>query len=151
MKINFTKKQYRSLIDLIYLGDFMVNGIRTTDRVKEYDELREYIYSFAKQMGQDDIIEHDKERNKYFETREFETGKVESYMEDYDNEVFWTELSARLAERDLDRLEKITGKASDPDLRLKKYWSKEDEYNREFEQNGLNNVEVSLRSNSEKD
>lgn len=151
MKINLTKKQYRNLIDLIYLGDFMVNGIRTDDKVKEYDELREYIYSFAKQMGQDDIIEHDKERNKYFETREYEMGKVEGYIKDYDNEVFWTELETRLADRDLERTEKLTGKVSDPDLRLKEYWTREDEYNREFAHNGLNNVEVRLRKNVEKD
>jgi len=51
MKINFTKKQYRSLIDLIHLGDMVVSGIRTDDTVEEYEELREYIYSFSKQMG----------------------------------------------------------------------------------------------------
>lgn len=149
MKINFTKKQYRPLIDLIFLGELMVNGIRTTDRVEEYDELREYIYSFAKQMGQEDIIEYDKKYNKHFETREYETGKVEEYIQDHANEAFWTELPSRLAERDIDRLQKLTGEKPDSQESLQKIWSREEEYQQEFEKNGLRNVKVDFRKSND--
>ncbi|WP_423188357.1 hypothetical protein ACO1PF_07015 [Alkalibacterium sp. f15] len=142
MKINFTKKQYRSLIDLIHLGDMVVNGIRTDDTVEEYEELREYIYSFAKQMGQEDNIKYDKEYDRHFETREYESGKVQEYIEDYDDEIFWTELASRLATRDTQKLIMLTGEISDKDEDLKKYWSREDIYQKEFEENGLRNVSV---------
>lgn len=57
-----TKKEYRKLIDLIYLGEMAVNGIRTgNDNIEDYEELREYIYSFSKQMGCEDIIRFDKQ------------------------------------------------------------------------------------------
>lgn len=147
MKINLTKKQYRSLIDLMYMGDMMVNGIRTTDRVEEYEELREYIYSFAKQMGYDNIIEYDKKDNKHYETRDYETGKVEEYIEDYDNEIFWTALPSRLADRDLHRMQKLTGEITDREERLRKVWAREEEYQNEFEKNGLRNVEVKFQDN----
>ena len=49
MKINFTKKQYRRLIDSVFLGDMVINGIRIQEeQIKEYEELRKYIYSFSK-------------------------------------------------------------------------------------------------------
>lgn len=149
MKINFTNKQYRSLIDLIFLGEMMVNGIRTTDRVEEYDELREYIYSFAKQMGHEDLIKFDKKYNQHFETREYETGKVEEYIDDYDNEIFWTELPSRLAERDIDRLQKLTGENLDSEDRLRKVWSREEVYQDEFEKNDLRNVEVEFHKSKD--
>ncbi|OJF94646.1 hypothetical protein [Alkalibacterium sp. 20] len=145
MKINFTKKQYRSLIDLIHLGDMVVNGIRTDDTVEEYEELREYIYSFAKQMGQEDNIKYDKEYDMHFETREYESGKVQEYIEDYDDEIFWTELASRLATRDTQKLIMLTGEISDKDEDLKKYWSREDIYQKEFEENGLRNVVVDFK------
>jgi len=144
MKINFSKKQYRSLIDLVYLGEMVVNSIRTDDRVKEYDELREYIYSFAEQMGQGDIIEYDKKYNMHFETKAYETGKVEEYTNAYDEEVFWTELASRLAERDMQRLIMMSGETFEKDEGLRKFWAREDVYQTEFEENGLNNVKVEL-------
>lgn len=147
MKINFTNKQYRSLIDLIYLGDMMVNGIRSDDRVEEYEELREHIYSFAKKMGQEDIIEYDKKYDQHFETREYETGKVQEYIDEYDENVFWTELASRLAERDMVSVQKLTGNISDGEERLNKFWSREDVYKDEFEENGLRNVDVEFYKN----
>ncbi|MCC5894091.1 MAG: hypothetical protein JJU16_01385 [Alkalibacterium sp.] len=145
MKINLTKNQYRSLIDLVHLGDMMVNGIRTTDKIEEYEELREYIYSFAKQMGCGDCIKYDAKYGMHFETRDFETGKIEEYISEYDNEVFWTELPSRLADRDIIRLQKLTGEITDREERLRKVWAKEEEYQVEFENNGLENVEVKFQ------
>lgn len=149
MKINLTKKQYRSLIDLVHMGDMMVNGIRTTDKVEEYEELREYIYSFAKQMGCEDIVKYDAKYGMHFETRDFETGKIQEYISEYDNEVFWTELPSRLADRDIIRLQKLTGELTDREEWLRKVWAKEEEYQIEFETNGLENVEVKFQSNKE--
>ena len=35
MKINFTKKQFRTLIDLIYAGELVINGHRLPDDIEE--------------------------------------------------------------------------------------------------------------------
>lgn len=146
MKINFTKKEYRTLVDLIFLGDMVVNGIRVgDDNVKEYEELREYIYSFAKQMGCEDIIQFDKEFNQHFETREYDESKVQDYLTEYDNEVFWSEISSRLAMRDIDRTQRISAEEHEPQEVIKKIWSREEVYLKEFEKNGLKNVNVDFQ------
>ena len=46
MEIKFTKEQYENLMKLVYLGNWMINAIRTDDRVKKYDELKHYIFFF---------------------------------------------------------------------------------------------------------
>lgn len=150
MKINITKKQYLALIELLYLGDFMVNGIRSgDDYVEEYNDLREYIYSFAKQMGYDHLIEKDNADGKYYETREFEDGIVSEYKKEYDEEVFWTELAYKLGMRDVERLHKLkTGKV-DRETFLREVWSKEDVYLEELMKNGLQNVKVMFPKDSQ--
>lgn len=146
MKINFTKKEYRTLVDLIFLGDMVVNGIRAgDDNVKEYEELREYIYSFAKQMGCEDIIKFDKQFNQHFETREFEESKVQNYLTEYANEVFWSEMASRLAMRDIERIQRISAKELDHQEVLENVWSREETYLEEFEKNELKNVNVEFK------
>ncbi|MDG5789364.1 hypothetical protein QA612_18035 [Evansella sp. AB-P1] len=42
------------------------------ERHKKYDELCDYIYSFAKDFGYDDLIEYDKSLNRYLPTLKFD-------------------------------------------------------------------------------
>lgn len=145
MKINITKKQYLSLIELIFLGDFMVNGIRVGDeQVKEYDELKNYLFSYAKKMGYENLIEPGTKKNEYYETREFEDGVAFKYIHDYDEEIFWTELASRLAFRDAGRLQKLAAEKMDRDSFLREGWSRENVYHEEFEKNGLDNIHVNF-------
>lgn len=146
MKINFTKKEYRKLIDLIHLGDMVVNGIRTgDDMIEEYQELREYIYSFSKQMGCEDIIQFDKQFNQHFETRDYDESQVNDYLEEYNNEVFWTEIASRLAMRDIGRMQQMGAEEPDPHKSLENIWKREEIYLEEFEKNSLENVKVEFK------
>lgn len=146
MKINFTKKEYRTLVDLIFLGEMVVNGIRVgDDKIEEYDELREYVYSFAKQMGCEDIIQFDKHFNQHFETREYEESKVQDYLTEYNNVVFWDEIAGRLAMRDIERTRKMSAKELNHREIMKNVWSREETYLEEFEKYGLKNVNVEFQ------
>ena len=56
MKINFTKKQYKQLLDLVYLGEWTANSSKEADeRNEEYSALFRYICSFAKEFGLDEL------------------------------------------------------------------------------------------------
>ena len=39
MQIELTKKQYRRLLDLVYIGNWVLNSTRGTDRFSDYDEV----------------------------------------------------------------------------------------------------------------
>ena len=102
MEIKFTKEQYENLMKLVYLGNWMINAIRTDDRVKKYDEIKHYIFSFAKDAGLDRYIDYDEKSGKYYPSIELEEdAEIEQYMDDYNDENFWEELIHNLARRDL--------------------------------------------------
>ena len=94
MEIKFTKEQYENLIKLVYLGNWMVNAIRggaeNEVRVKKYDDMEKYVFSFAKDFGLDNFVEYDEEHKEYFATRELEEETdIAQYIQDYDENAFW--------------------------------------------------------------
>lgn len=110
MKINFTKAEYKALIELLYMGDWMANAftINSDDEPKEYTDLLQKVYSYAKQMGYEDDMEYAKEYDQYFPTHKFEPQSgVTEKIDKYDNESFWQNLIDRMSERDICNQHKI--------------------------------------------
>jgi len=145
MKINFSKKQFENLIKLVYLGNWMINAIRVGDeKIKKYDEIEQYIYSFAKDFGLEKYIEFSKKYNKFFPARELEEGTdVEQYREEYDNETFWEDLIDRLTRRDfVKKYGEETVKKMSLEERIEKEYPFEEKYRNEFEKNGIENLKV---------
>ncbi len=99
MRINFTKREYRRLLELVYLGDWMLNARDVADNPETADhrELRRKLYSYYKDMQCEDLIEP--AADDLYETRQFEDA-VQEMVRQYDEETFWDELAWRLADRD---------------------------------------------------
>ncbi|MDP3149313.1 MAG: hypothetical protein Q8N83_09325 [Ignavibacteria bacterium] len=144
MKINFTKKEYVALIDLLEMADWVLNAHKTetpgADNV--YQGLIQKIYSFSKEMGCEDLIEYDEKLHEYFPTGEFdETSETMQFIEDYNNDTFWDELISRLVNRDL--LNEM-GQKKLHEMSLDLFFAKqtplEEKYSIEFETNGLKNL-----------
>lgn len=141
VKIEFTEEQFKALLKLGYLGNYMINGIRTQpNRFKEFDNLVERIYSFAQKAGCSDYIEYDKEDKAYHPASKLEE-EVDDFIDDYDDNVFWEELILRLSQRDL-RREYGTEAVENMELRerLQKQTELEKVYLEEFEDNGIENI-----------
>jgi hypothetical protein len=145
MKINFTKKEYKTLLELIYIGDWIVNSNNTEkDITKEkYDEITQKIYSYAKDFGCENLVKYEANYDKYYETREFEDSETHEYIEEYENNSFWESLISRLAERDL--MQEISpadlGNIDHED-RITKMHDKEQKWSLEFEKNGIKNLKI---------
>ena len=41
MNIELTSKEYRLLLDMVYIGNWILNSTRTDDRIEDYDLLQE--------------------------------------------------------------------------------------------------------------
>ena len=39
MKIELTEQQFRYLLDLVYIGNWVINSTRENDRIQEYDQV----------------------------------------------------------------------------------------------------------------
>ena len=74
MKIELTKEQYKTLLTVMYCGEWMLNSHKTTDDKisKNTENLEQLIFSFAKEAGLEKWIEFDDKFKKYFPTADME-------------------------------------------------------------------------------
>ena len=91
-------------------------------------------------MGYEDLIEYSSEYDKFFETRKFDESGIQDYVDEYDENVFWSELALRLAKRDVIR--EVEADEIGGDDYLLRVLHKEELYQDEFYENGLQNVIV---------
>ncbi len=146
MKIELTKKQYWDLMRGMYMADWMANAI-CDEGMKEDDgikEARDYIFSFAKEMGYEDFAEYDGELGKYFATLDMDDEPAtRALIERYDDHVFWEEIAERLGERDFFRkytheeIQTMTDKE-----RFMKRMECQIIWEEEFEKHGVERLEV---------
>src|SRR3989344_883332 len=96
MKINLTKKQYWNLIRATYMADWMANAICESD-MKQDDgikEIRDYVFSVAKEMGYEKFVEYGGVRGRYYATFDLDDEpSIRTLIKRYDESSAWDELS----------------------------------------------------------
>ena len=145
MKIHFSKKEYRLLLDMLGVADWIMNShiVPPDEGHKAHDELKSKLMSHYKEMGAEDIIEHDEQLNGYYELNAYEEYLHDKFIDPYDDETFWEELIDRLSERDL--VSKIGEEAlcnMDAMKRMKHLGEISDFYAQEFEEHGLSHLHI---------
>ena len=45
MRIDLTPKEFRRLLDLVYIGNWVLNSTRGEDRFQDYDDVESKIFS----------------------------------------------------------------------------------------------------------
>ena len=146
MKIELTKNEYRLLLDYMYLGDWIINGHQSDERrdTEEYEMLLQKLYSYAKDMGFEALIDADRDSNKYTPTSYYEeTSRVSEFIEEYDNDCFWDVLISRLAERDIyEQVEKEALQSMSSEEYMERTAPVEEAYYREFRRRGLDRLRL---------
>lgn len=141
MKLELTDKQYRDLIELLYLGNWIANASRTgaegDERIEKYEKIQDYILSQAKHFRAEDIV--NEEGNEFYTTRNFEEPLM-PIVEEYDEYTFWEQISSNLAKRDL--LREIGPVRQLKDEHRERMYEIEEQYEVEFEKNGLKNLVI---------
>jgi hypothetical protein len=144
MKINFTKKEYQTLVEMLLVADWVITGHEEEERetTKPYKELRKKVLSHHKEMGMADAFEYSPEHDEYFETAAYEAnGPHMRFIDEYDEQVFWEELATRLAHRDIAAEETLSVKEPLGETELtKKLVELIARYEEEFAENGLDNI-----------
>ncbi len=146
MKINITKKEYRLLLDILYLSDWMLT-VHDSEEVPEkekYQDVIQKFYSYAEEMGYENLIEADKTSKKYYETKEYEdVSEVNEIIGNYNNATFWDDLVSRLAVRDAEETKgnDAVNKMS-PEEKRQLLHSLKERYHEEFMTNDLANLKI---------
>jgi len=146
VKIDLTEKEYRLLLDFVFMASWMIDSHHPDGRddVEEYDMLLQKLYSFAAGMGCEDLVDADTKTNEYSPTRHYEeTTRAFDFIEEYDGDAFWNALISRLAERDV--YEQIEEDRRDS-IGIEEFWQRsepiENAYFEEFRQHALDRLRV---------
>ena len=133
MNIDLTGKEFRRLLDMVYIGNWILNSTRTTDRFEDYDLVQEKLFSLCAKNGKPSLVQT--WHGHVFPSRAYEDGGIHEAIADYEDAVFFDILAEELARRDM-----ISDGLDDTDtealaLRM-------DEYMSEFEKNGIANLRL---------
>jgi len=142
VKIEFSADQFRALVELAYLGSWMVNGIRApAEQVERYSQVEQYLFSLADRFGLRDVTEMYEPLGAWVPTHAFEERMAERIAE-YDNQTFWDELVERLADRDVFVEYGEAFRALPVEQQIAKREPVVERYEREFETHGLDRVRI---------
>lgn len=51
MQIELTEKEFRRLLDMVYIGNWVLNSCREDDRFEDYDNLEEKLFALCPEHG----------------------------------------------------------------------------------------------------
>ncbi len=55
MQIELKKKEFRRLLDLAYIGNWILNSIRGEDRFRDYDRVESLLFEKAREIGWENL------------------------------------------------------------------------------------------------
>ena len=134
MQMELTEKQYRRLLDLVYIGNWVLNSTRGDDRIREYDEVESAVFAECLRHGMPKLVEL--YQGELIPSRAFAEGGIHEAILAYEDAVFFEILAQELALRDMED----SGHANDEEELENRF----EDYLGEFEQNGTENITVNM-------
>ncbi|MDR1299530.1 MAG: hypothetical protein LBJ84_04690 [Oscillospiraceae bacterium] len=134
MDIKLTATEYRRLLDMVYIGNWVLNSARGDDRIDDYDKVESRVFSYC--MGRAPTLV-DIEEGEVVPSNAFIDGGIHEAIAAYEDAMFFEILAEELARKDME-IDEI-----EPD-NVDELANRIDEYIEEFEQNGMNNVSLNI-------
>ena len=135
MDLHLTDKQYRRLLDLVYIGNWILNSTRGEDRFRDYDEVESLVFSHCLEHGMTSLVELF--NGEIIPSRAFAEGGIHEAIMAYEDVTFFEILAEELALRDLDA-ERATAENYDEVM------DRMEQYMGEFEAHGTDHISVDL-------
>ena len=57
MQIELSNKEFRRLLDLVYMGNWVLNSTRGEDRFQDYDDLESKLFGLCRSSGMGVLVE----------------------------------------------------------------------------------------------
>ena len=135
MNIELTQKEFRHLLDLAYIGNWVLNSTRGLDRFEAYDLLQEKLFALASKNGMPELAQVF--MGHIFPSQAYEEGGIHEAIADYEDAVFFDILAEELARRDMSEEQLSPDDIGELTARM-------DTYMTEFENNGIENISLNL-------
>lgn len=115
MQIELTSKEFRRLLDLVYMGNWVLNSIRGDDRFQDYDNVESKLFALCRQHKMDALVED--WNGIPIPSRAYAEGGIQEAIACYEDAVFYEILAEELSRRDMnyaeitdDNYEEIVGR-----------------------------------------
>ena len=135
MELKLSKKQLRRLLDMVYIGNWVLNSTRGDQRFTDYDEVESLVFGQAALEGMSSLAEL--YQGEIVPSRAFVEGGIHDAIEEYENNIFFDILAEDLARRDMEG-------APIDETNYAELASRIDAYINEFEEHGTDNILVDL-------
>lgn len=99
MHIELSTKEFRMLLDMVYIGNWILNSTRGSARFAEYDNLESKLFALCRTNGMD-VLAEDWE-NTVIPSRAYQEGGIQEVIGLYEDTVFYEILAEELSRRDM--------------------------------------------------
>ena len=133
MEIKLSEKQFRRLLDLVYIGNWVLNSTRGDQRFRDYDEVESLVFAKAILEGMPSLAAF--YQGEVVPSRAFIEGGIHEAIADYEGAVFFEILAEDLARRDMNDVPIDESNFEELNNRIETYIS-------EFEAHGTDNITI---------
>ncbi|MBO4938471.1 MAG: hypothetical protein J6C98_05655 [Oscillospiraceae bacterium] len=100
MQIDLTSKEFRLLLDMVYIGNWVLNSTRGDDRFKEYDDIESKLFALCKNTKLR-VLAEDWE-GICIPSKAYAEGGIHEAIAYYEDNVFYEILAEELSRRDME-------------------------------------------------
>ena len=94
MQLELSKKEFRRLLDLVYIGNWILNSTRGDDRIADYDQVESKLFALCRENGMPSLVE--RWNGEDVPSRAFSDGGIHEAIMDYEDTVFYEILAEEL-------------------------------------------------------
>ena len=94
MQIELTNKEFRRLLDLVYIGNWVLNSTRGYDRFADYDNLESKIFAYSPTLSEP-------WNGTVVPSQAYAEGGIHEAIAYYEDNVFYEILAEELSRRDM--------------------------------------------------
>lgn len=131
MQIELSTKEFRRLLDMVYIGNWILNSTRGDDRFQDYDDLESKLFTLCRKHGMD-VLAQDW-NGTVIPSKAYEEGGIQEVIAYYEDNVFYEILAEELSRRDMGYAD-ITSENYDEIV------SRMSQYMNEFELSGVDRL-----------
>lgn len=131
MNIELTTKEFRRLLDLVFIGNWVLNSTRGDDRFEDYDNVESKLFALCRGTPLESLVED--YNGKPIPSQAFNDGGIHEAIVNYEDIIFYDVLAEELARRDMGYPEITTRNYDELVERMEDYID-------EFERNGTDNI-----------
>ena len=99
MQIALTTKEFRRLLDLVYLGNWVLNSTRGDDRFQDYDDVESKLFGLCRGTGMKALVEM--WNGSPVPSQAYAEGGIHEAIAYYEDNIFYQILAEELSRRDM--------------------------------------------------